>query len=164
MQFDDPMFRPNHGGKMKNRSTRVAPVLGMGLFSLLLAGCGWSSGETAQEEAKEEMATHTAMDRMPEKTSRETVRNEAGKGASTQVVIDNFTFDPPELTISAGTKVTWINHDDVPHTATSTAKPKAFDSGTLDTDQEFSFVFKTPGTYKYYCAVHPRMIAQIVVK
>jgi plastocyanin len=85
-------------------------------------------------------------------------------GASTEVVIDNFTFDPPKLTISAGTKVTWINHDDVPHTATSSTKPRAFDSGTLDTDEKFSKVFVTPGTYDYFCAVHPKMTAQIIVK
>src|SRR5205807_621957 len=58
-----------------------------------------------------------------------------------QVVIDNFTFDPPMLTVPAGTTVTWVNHDDVPHTATSTAKPKSFESGTLDTDNKFSHVF-----------------------
>jgi plastocyanin len=84
--------------------------------------------------------------------------------ASRQVTIDNFTFDPPTLTIPAGTKVTWVNRDDVPHTATSTAKPKSFDSGTLDTDQQFSHVFAKPGTYDYFCAVHPKMVGRIVVK
>jgi plastocyanin len=62
------------------------------------------------------------------------------------VVIDNFTFDPPELTVPAGATVTWVNRDDVPHTATSTAKPRAFDSGTLDTDGTFTHRFTAPGT------------------
>jgi plastocyanin len=84
--------------------------------------------------------------------------------AESKVTIDNFTFSPPTLTVTAGTKVTWVNHDDVPHTATSTAKPKAFDSGTLDTDQQFSHVFTTPGTYDYFCAVHPKMTGRIIVK
>jgi amicyanin len=84
--------------------------------------------------------------------------------AAKQVVVDNFKFEPRELTIAAGTKVTWINRDDVPHTATSTARPKAFDSKTLDTDQQFSHVFTTPGTYEYFCAVHPHMKGKIVVK
>jgi plastocyanin len=150
--------------KMKNRSTLIAPILGMGLFSLLLTGCGWSSGQATPEESKEAMATHHEMGRAPEKKSQGPDPSEAHQGISTEVRIDNFTFDPPQLTVSAGTKVTWINHDDVPHTATSTAKPKAFDSGTLDTDEKFSFVFTTPGTYKYFYAVHPRMIGQIVVK
>ena len=80
------------------------------------------------------------------------------------VKIDNFTFDPPTLTVVRGTKVTWLNHDDVPHTATSSASPKAFDSKALDTDEKFSFVFTTPGKYAYFCAIHPHMTATIVVK
>jgi plastocyanin len=81
-----------------------------------------------------------------------------------EIIIDNFTFDPPDVTISAGTRVTWVNHDDVPHTATSTTKPRAFDSGTLDTDQKYSFEFKTAGVYEYFCAVHPKMTGRITVK
>jgi len=84
---------------------------------------------------------------------------------SAQVVkIDNFSFDPPTLTVSRGATVTWINRDDVPHTATSSASPRAFDSKALDTDERFSFVFTKPGTYSYFCAVHPHMTATIVVK
>jgi plastocyanin len=149
---------------MRNRSRLIAPILGMGLWSLLLAGCGWSSGKTTQQEAQEEKATHSAMAGGNEKNSQKPARSEEAKGASTDVVIDNFTFAPPKLTIKAGTKVTWVNHDDVPHTATSSVKPRAFDSGTLDTDAKFSFVFTTPGTYDYFCAVHPKMTAQIIVK
>jgi plastocyanin len=81
-----------------------------------------------------------------------------------RIKIDNFTFDPPTLTIAAGTKVTWVNRDDVPHTATSTTRPKGFDSGTLDTDQQFFHVFTKPGTYDYFCAVHPKMTGRIIVK
>ncbi len=149
---------------MRNRSKLIASILGMGLFSLLLAGCGWSSGESTQREAKEEKAAHRAMEKSHEMNSQKPARSEEAKGASTEVVIDNFTFSPPKITIAAGTKVTWINHDDVPHTATSTVKPRAFDSGTLDTDEKFSYVFATPGTYDYFCAVHPKMTAQIIVK
>jgi plastocyanin len=84
--------------------------------------------------------------------------------AAAQVVIDNFTFNPPQLTVAVGTKVTWVNRDDVPHTATSTSKPRNIDSGTLDTDDKFSHLFTAPGTYEYFCAVHPKMIARIIVK
>jgi plastocyanin len=86
------------------------------------------------------------------------------KPAPNQVFIDNFTFNPPRLTVAAGTKVTWINHDDVPHTATSSARPRPFDSKTLDTDEQYSHVFSKPGTYDYFCAVHPHMTGQIIVK
>jgi plastocyanin len=84
--------------------------------------------------------------------------------SSVEVVIDNFTFSPATLTVAAGTKVTWVNRDDVPHTATSTATPRVFDSRTLDTDGRFSFVFSTPGTYEYFCAVHPKMTGKVIVK
>jgi plastocyanin len=89
---------------------------------------------------------------------------EAPRAAEQQIVIDNFCFQPAEVTVAAGTKVTWLNRDDVPHTATSTARPKAFDSGTLDTDQKFSRVFAEPGTYEYFCAVHPKMTGRVIVK
>ena len=85
-------------------------------------------------------------------------------GSVQEIVIDNFTFAPAAVTIAPGTRVVWVNHDDVPHTATSTSKPKRFDTGTLDTDQKYAHVFTEPGTYNYFCAVHPKMTGQIIVK
>jgi plastocyanin len=79
-----------------------------------------------------------------------------------QVLVSNFAFDPPTLTINAGTTVTWVNQDEEPHTATS-ADGK-FASPALDTDQSFSFRFDAPGTYAYFCAVHPHMRGTIVVR
>jgi plastocyanin len=88
----------------------------------------------------------------------------AEQAAAREITIDNFTYEPPALTVAPGTKVTWVNRDDVPHTVTSTAQPRRFDSGTLDTDQRFSHVFTDPGTYEYFCAVHPKMTARVTVK
>jgi plastocyanin len=82
--------------------------------------------------------------------------------SSNQVAIDNFTFTPQTLTVPVGTKVTWINRDDVPHTVTDTEK--RFKSTTLDTDDSFSFTFIAPGEYPYYCGIHPHMTGTIVVK
>ena len=93
-----------------------------------------------------------------------TRRSDASEQPAQVVRIDNFTFNPSTLTVAAGAKVTWVNHDDVPHTATSSAQPKAFDSGALDSDAEFSHVFAVPGTYDYFCAIHPHMTGRIVVK
>jgi plastocyanin len=78
------------------------------------------------------------------------------------VSIDNFSFTPMELTISAGTPVTWTNKDDVPHTVVSV--DHKFKSQVLDTDEKFSFTFATPGAYEYFCSVHPKMVGKIVVK
>jgi amicyanin len=79
------------------------------------------------------------------------------------VSIDNFTFTPPSLTVKAGTTVTWINKDDIPHGIASSNN--AFTkSKALDTDDSYSFTFTTPGTYQYFCYVHPHMTGMIVVQ
>ena len=76
--------------------------------------------------------------------------------------IDNFTFAPARLTVKAGTTVTWRNEDDIPHTVTSVTQ--LFKSRALDTDDSFSFTFTESGTYEYFCSLHPRMTATIVVE
>jgi plastocyanin len=78
-----------------------------------------------------------------------------------KVSIDNFTFNPQQLTVKAGTKVTFANHDDIPHTVVSLQN---FKSKVLDTKQEFAFTFTTPGTYTYFCSLHPHMTGTIVVE
>jgi plastocyanin len=80
----------------------------------------------------------------------------------TEVKIDNFTYNPQQITVKAGTTVVWINHDDIPHTVTS--KTGAFRSKAMDTDDKFSFTFTTPGTFPYFCALHPHMTGSIVVE
>jgi plastocyanin len=80
------------------------------------------------------------------------------------VIIDNFAFDPPTLTVAPGTKVVWLNKDDEPHTVTSVNKDVPFKSAGLDTDDSFSFTFTKPGTYKYFCSVHPHMVGTVIVK
>ena len=79
----------------------------------------------------------------------------------TKVTIDNFTFNPQVVTVKAGTTVTWTNQDDIPHTV---AGPPAFRSKALDTEQSYTFTFTTPGTYKYFCSLHPHMTGTIVVE
>ena len=80
------------------------------------------------------------------------------------VTIRNFAFDPPQMRIAVGRSVTWTNEDPVPHTATSTATPRAFDSGNLDQGQSFSFAFDKPGTYPYLCIYHPYMKGTVIVE
>jgi plastocyanin len=78
------------------------------------------------------------------------------------VKIDNFTFAPALLTVKTGTTVRWLNEDDIPHTVASSTR--AFKSKALDTDDSFSFTFGAPGTYEYFCSLHPHMKATIVVE
>jgi len=79
-----------------------------------------------------------------------------------QVMIDNFTFTPQRVTVKAGTTVTWVNEDDIPHTVAATGKE--FKSKVLDTDDKFAFTFMTAGTYEYFCSLHPHMTGTIVVE
>ena len=82
--------------------------------------------------------------------------------ADAEVDIDQFTFLPQRITVKAGTTVTWINEDDVPHTIVSSSK--VFKSKALDTADKFSFTFTTPGTYDYFCSLHPHMTGAVVVE
>ena len=84
------------------------------------------------------------------------------QAATIEVKIDNFTFNPQLITVKAGDTVVWINADDIPHTATSTTM--AFRSKALDTGDKFSFTFATPGSYAYFCSLHPHMTGTIVVE
>jgi plastocyanin len=86
----------------------------------------------------------------------------SARAAETEVKIDNFAFAPQRIVVKAGTTVTWTNADDAPHTVASSSK--AFKSGALDTEDKFSFTFATPGTYEYFCSLHPHMTGTVVVE
>jgi plastocyanin len=87
---------------------------------------------------------------------------ESAAPAVTEVKIDNFTFAPQRMVIKAGTTVTWINEDDIPHTVAAT--DKSFRSKVLDTDDKYSFTFTTAGVFEYFCSLHPHMTGTIVVE
>ena len=79
------------------------------------------------------------------------------------ISIDNFTFKPQTMTVNVGTTVSWINHDDIPHLVVIIGGTNS-KSPALDTDQDFSYKFTTPGTYDYFCSLHPKMTGKIIVK
>jgi plastocyanin len=131
-------------------------------LSVLIA-CGGSSG-AAQPAATPTMAMPTMS--MPT-TAAAASTHAAGSAVpadpnNPQVAIDNFNFVPKSLSVPVGTTVRWTNRDDVPHTVTS--RDKKFTSQALDTDEAFTFTFAEPGTYAYFCAIHPIMTAEVVVK
>lgn len=82
--------------------------------------------------------------------------------SNVDIKIDNFSFVPPVLKVAVGATVTWVNRDDIPHTAVSTEK--VFKSKVLDTDDKYSFTFTKAGTYPYFCSLHPKMTGQVVVQ
>jgi plastocyanin len=90
------------------------------------------------------------------------LRAQQAPAAGTEVKIDNFSFGPTAITVAAGTTVTWTNRDDIPHTVVS--DDKVFKSKVLDTDEKFSYTFAKPGTYPYFCSVHPKMTGKVIVQ
>lgn len=86
----------------------------------------------------------------------------APSAPSVAVNITKFAFDPKEITIAAGTKITWTNHDETPHTVTSS--DKSFASKGLDTDDKFEHTFSSAGDFSYFCTVHPFMTGVVHVR
>ena len=80
-----------------------------------------------------------------------------------KIEIKDFAFNPQTLTVKSGEKITWINRDEEPHTVVSVGK-QFKKSSALDTDQEFTITAGAPGTYTYFCSVHPKMTGTIVVE
>ena len=91
--------------------------------------------------------------------------SDAGKAGAheNKIEIKDFAFSPPILTVKSGEKITWINRDDEPHTVVSVEK-QFKKSTALDTDQEFTITAGAPGTYTYFCSVHPKMTGTIIVE
>jgi plastocyanin len=85
------------------------------------------------------------------------------RAAEAEIAIENFVFTPATLTVKAGTTVTWVNRDDIPHLVIAATSPPAFRSAALDTDDRYAFVFDRPGRYPYFCALHPHMQGTVVV-
>ena len=87
----------------------------------------------------------------------------ATKAPTYQVEIRNFAFAPRTLTIPAGTRVVWTNRDDEPHLISSAGAMFA-PSKALDTSDSYAVTFAKPGTYAYYCSIHPMMVGTIIVQ
>src|SRR5215831_13630907 len=144
-------------GPMKVEADRLQSVLGIASVtfipgrSTLAVVDATLSGQPPAFEA----ASHDAMMR------RQTERKNLSLAAN-QIGIDNFSFTPPTLTVKAGTQVTWINADDVPHLIVSVQG--AFKSSpVLDSDQRYTATLTKPGKYDYFCSLHPKMQGKIIV-
>lgn len=90
------------------------------------------------------------------------VRANGAPPGPARISIKDFMFAPTTLKIKAGTAVLWINKDDEPHTVVS--ETGLFRSGGVDTDETFTYTFEKPGTYRFICTIHPKMVGTIVVE
>jgi plastocyanin len=144
-------------GPMKVEPDRLKSVLGItdvtfvpGRSALAVVDATLSGQPPAFEQA-----SHDAMQR------RQATRKSITLAAN-EIGIDNFKFGPATLTVARGTKVTWINNDDVPHLIVN-VENKFRQSPVLDSDQKFSVTLTKPGTYNYFCSLHPMMVGKIIV-
>ena len=87
----------------------------------------------------------------------------AGKAPEAKVEIKHFAFAPEVLTVTAGTRVVWTNRDDEPHIVVSAGNRFA-SSKAMDTDETYATVFDKPGTYAYFCSIHPHMVGTVIVR
>lgn len=129
------------------------------LAAFLAIGCAQDGGETGEleEELPAEGTTEVLEeDSHPANDSRE------ASGVVVEVVIEDFTFKPATVEIFVGDTVMWTNFDSAPHTATG--NEGEFDSGTLQTDESFSFTFEEAGSFDYICTVHPYMEGTVIVE
>jgi plastocyanin len=132
----------------------VSAVLAMGLVA---CGDDDDSDTTAVET---ETTTTTTEETQPE-TNAPAPSGEAVRSA--KVEMQDFSFEPPTVTIQAGGKVTWQNEGETAHTAT--ADDDAFDAGTVDPGKLKSeaAAFKEPGSFSYHCEIHPQMTGTVEV-
>src|SRR5215469_5752193 len=92
------------------------------------------------------------------------MKDTGSSGASqNKIEIKDFAFNPQTITVKSGEKITWINRDEEPHTVVSVGK-QFKKSSALDTDQTYTITAGAPGTYSYFCSVHPKMTGTIVVE
>ncbi len=121
--------------------SRVSTLLAIPVIALMImAGCSKSDNNTNSNNGG----------------------NNGGSKGGKQVAIVNYTFSPASLTIAVGDTVVWTNNDNVVHTVTSTTG--VFNSGSLGNNATFSYIFKSAGTFDYYCTIHPYMTGKVIVQ
>lgn len=140
---------------MKFHWYRIVLIVALGLAGILPVQFGKLSNAAGQSGSSESMAPHRGARAAPVQTAEKAA-------AANEVLIKDFEFAPPTLTVSVGTTVTWSNRDEEAHLVNGTTN--VFKSPPLDTNEKFSFKFTAPGTYPYYCKLHPQMKGQIVVQ
>src|SRR5262245_36962609 len=141
--------------RRKRSGIRFTSLLPLGILAAVIAGCRNSSTPPGREAGRDSSAPAS-----PANGIEDGDGDRSAPAGPQTVSIENFTFQPETLAVPAGTKVKWVNVDDVPHTVRSI--DDVFRSDTLDTDDVFERVFSEPGTYEYYCGVHRHMTGKIV--
>ncbi|UOB12437.1 cupredoxin family copper-binding protein [Streptomyces sp. HP-A2021] len=139
----------NRGLLVAGLGAALAAVLSLGLLSAV-------SGSTPAGSEQDTGAAQAPV-------AAAEARPAAAKADHQVDIMGNKFGDGKQLVVEVGQTVRWTNHDSVPHTVTTTKAPVKFDSGTLEQGDSWSYTFTKAGTYEYYCAVHPDMVASVKV-
>ena len=139
----------------------LKPLLAAALvaLSLGLVACGDSGSDSTSSEAETAPPACEAGEAQAE--SPGDVETGAEPAKSEKVDIVEFTYQPDPVVVQAGGKVIWQNQDTAPHTAT--ADDDSWDTGTIEKGKIGSETFKEPGTFAYFCEVHPDMRGTVEV-
>lgn len=140
-------------------ATRALSALAVAAALTTLADCGSSRAHSAAPVASPPSASPP----MPSMTTPASgsAAPAAAPVSSNAVMIQNFAFAAPSVTVKVGATVTWTNGDEDPHTVTAIGG--RFHSPTLTNGAKFSYTFTTAGTFKYMCTIHPFMHGTVVV-
>ncbi len=128
-------------------------------LSLVLVACGDGDDETTTETVPGNAPGATETEGGESGASEPAPSGEAAKAEKVEIV--EFTYDPDPVVVQPGGKVIWQNEDTAPHTAT--ADDGSFDTGTLEKGKLKSETFKEPGTFTYFCEIHPTMHGTVEV-
>ena len=154
--------------RMRRQTSPLAAVLLLGSGLLATAGVIVASPVMSTLAAVPAMASPSAIP-----SASPTLSTSADPGASASpsaspasaaevtVIIDSMVYQPATLTVVPGTTVRWVNEDGPVHTVT--ARDASYNSGVMTTGMEYRRTYDTPGTFEYFCAVHPLMVADVVV-
>jgi plastocyanin len=157
-----PMTRP---------ASRLAVLLAC--LTIALAACGGASTD-ATDTATDSAAPPTSSPSVTadatesaEPTESEAATDDASSG--TEVVLGDMSYSPGELTVAAGTTVTFTNPSSFPHTITHgtggrPADDAAFDEAISPDGGTVEITFDEPGTYDITCKLHPSMQMRVVVE
>jgi plastocyanin len=163
-----PQGRPAPGRPAPGRMA-LGALVAVALLSTVLSLTAAATAGSARTASLTTAAAGTSASRsVASGTSATRAQSASMSGAMSTpttktVMIKNYAFSPATLTVNVGDTVTWTNMDTAPHTVTVSSGPVKFNSGNLSTGESFSYTFTAAGTYSYYCAVHPDMVAKVVV-
>jgi plastocyanin len=132
--------------------------------TVLVAACGSSGGHPSTTSPSASASASQTTPAAHSQTHSQTTpaAPAAARSGHVTVSISNYAFAPATIVVTAGTKVTFTNHDQTAHTATSTTS--GFDSGTVAPGQSRTVALGRPGTYAYVCQFHPFMHGVVIVR